>query len=224
MGTAWCRYADELTSSSVADSNYMSSSETPADTSSASFRWPLIFVDETEFIQQRMEARSRSLHGATSSGPDEPELARRSPGLQVAAGERPSAAGSAGAVPPIPPRTYGQKRARMKHRKHSNDGYQWSKYGQKVLSTGSDRLRRHYFRCTFDGCSAKKTTTSKIGADSDDFIPESVRYTGKHTHSLVDLGGDVSGRLVCVKACSPESGPERSRMDTFQLPAEQASE
>jgi len=225
-------HADESTCSSFGASNMSSgASAAPVDqeveAGASSSVKSLVFVDETELTQQRIEAGSRGLHG-NSSAPDDPEQ-RRSSGPQgfihAEAGERPSL--GARAMLPIPPgsaaqgRTPRLKRARIQHKTHSNDGYQWSKYGQKMINTkGPERLRKHYFRCTFDGCKAKKTTTSKMGAAADEAsIPDTVQYTGEHNHSLDDLELQ-SGRLVRVKACSQEpGGPRQSRMDTFQLPA-----
>jgi len=232
-------HAGDVTSSSFTASNLSSgASETPADHEQVGASVNLlIFVDETAAINQHMKARSRGVY-ETSSGPDDPEY-RRLPAPQVIipdfpnfihcqpaakAGERLSA--STGAVPPKPPSASKQKRrSRMNHLQHSDDGYQWAKYGQKTLQTGGAPQRRHYFRCTFDGCTAKKTTTSMIGANNDDaFIPNSMRYSGKHNHSLNDLDSAISGRLVRVKACSPEPGPDVSQMDTFHLTPGEGSE
>nr|AFS64075.1 WRKY transcription factor 10 [Tamarix hispida] len=58
----------------------------------------------------------------------------------------------------------------------SSDGYKWRKYGQKQVK--SSESYRSYYRCTFVGCSAKKTVLQSDGSQ----LAVDVDYKGEHNH------------------------------------------
>lgn len=63
----------------------------------------------------------------------------------------------------------------LKEQKGANDGYNWRKYGQKVVK-GSENPRS-YYKCTFPNCQVKK----KVERSADGQIAEII-YRGTHTH------------------------------------------
>lgn len=71
--------------------------------------------------------------------------------------------------------------------KPADDGYNWRKYGQKVVK-GSD-YPRSYYKCTSSGCPVKK----KVERSADGQISEII-YKGQHNHPLPTnkRGKDVS--------------------------------
>ncbi|EPS71773.1 transcription factor, partial [Genlisea aurea] len=58
----------------------------------------------------------------------------------------------------------------------SDDGYNWRKYGQKLVK-GSE-FPRSYYKCTYPNCEAKKI----FERSPDGKITDAVLYKGSHAH------------------------------------------
>ena len=44
------------------------------------------------------------------------------------------------------------------------DGYRWRKYGQKAIAASA--FPRSYYRCSHNGCTAKKQVQRSLGAEA----------------------------------------------------------
>jgi hypothetical protein len=57
------------------------------------------------------------------------------------------------------------------------DGYRWRKYGQKAIAASA--FPRRYYRCSLNGCTAKKQVQRSLGAEA----KLVTTYEGEHSHA-----------------------------------------
>ncbi|KAJ8527871.1 hypothetical protein K7X08_015322 [Anisodus acutangulus] len=73
--------------------------------------------------------------------------------------------------------------------KPSEDGYNWRKYGQKLVR--GNEFTRSYYKCTYPNCLAKK----QVERSHDGHITD-IHYIGKHEHPETLSGPQISPKLV----------------------------
>lgn len=100
------------------------------------------------------------------------------------------------------------------------DGQNWMKYGQKVVKRSDDMggcIQRHYYRCSYDCCPAKKWVERPQGSDAtDDEGALVIKYLGEHSHDKkLDKHG---GRRCEVKDEKEGHGGQMMRIEDGKLP------
>lgn len=82
----------------------------------------------------------------------------------------------------------GRKSSRIPD-KVSQDGYNWRKYGQKLVK--GNEFVRSYYRCTHPNCTAKRQVERSQGGQITDTV-----YLGKHEHPKPQPGPQMAAGLV----------------------------
>lgn len=83
----------------------------------------------------------------------------------------------------------GGRRGPRRHRsmRLEADGYNWRKYGEKALGGSGPHVRKHYFRCTHEGCAARK-----FALWDDSLQRVTITYSGTHCHAPADHSAAVA--------------------------------